>query len=89
VTVATWTVAVTWWLVPLFSVPWPLFGHAVESGNDNGSQDALRHIGVDSYAGRSACYVALGVFMLVTLPFVLRATTAVQVRITRSLLTRP
>ncbi|MDT7545541.1 MAG: hypothetical protein QOE99_1651 [Actinomycetota bacterium] len=86
VTIVSWTVAVTWWLLALFSIPWPLYGHAIESGNDSGSRDVLRHIGVDSYAGRSICYVVFGLVMLVTLPFVLRATTAVQVRITRSLL---
>jgi hypothetical protein len=87
VTVASWTIAVTWWLVALFSIPWPLYGYAIDGGNDSGSQDVLRHIGVDSYAGRSACYVALGLLLLVTLPYVLRATTAVQVRLTRALLT--
>ncbi len=82
----TWSLTVTWWSVALFGLPWPLFGHALDRANSPDSQDLPQLLGIDSYAHRSLFYVGLGLFCLITLPFVLRGLTAVHVALGRGLL---
>lgn len=82
----TWSVAVTWWATALFGVSWPLFGHALDRTNDPDSQDLPQLLGIDTYAHRSLFYVGIGLFCLLTLPFVIRGLTRLHVALGRGLL---
>ena len=84
VSCVTWTTAVVWAAAAPLTVVW-LF-----SGDDAGSDGRrVPHwLGIDSHAGRTWLYVAAAVVCVVTLPWVIRGLTAVQVAFGRWLLTR-
>jgi len=84
VSCVTWTVGIVWAAMAPITVAW------LVSGDDTGS-DARRvphWLGVDSHSGRTWLYVAAAVVCVITLPWVIRGLTALQVAFGRSLLSR-
>jgi signal transduction histidine kinase len=86
VAVFTWSVTVSWWAVSLYGLPWSLFGHALDRTNDPDSKDLPQLLGIDTYTHRALFYAGLSLFCLLTLPFVIRALTALHVAVGRGLL---
>jgi signal transduction histidine kinase len=82
----TFSIAVSWWASAAYGLTWPAYGWLLDRTNDPDSQDLPQLLGIDSYAGRSGLYVAIGVFAAVTLPFVIRGMAAMQTGLGRSLL---
>jgi len=84
VSCVTWTVGIVWAAVAPITVVWLFMGDDAGSGG----RRAPDWLGIQSHGGRTAAYVALSVFCIVTLPIVIRGLTAAQVAFGRLLLTR-
>jgi signal transduction histidine kinase len=82
VAVFTWSVAVSWWATALGATTWPLWAWA---GADDGDTLA-EQLGIHSWLGETMFMTGIGLFFLVTLPFVLRGMTLAQARLGELLL---
>ena len=86
IAVFSFSVAVSWWATMLYGAVWPFIGHTLDRHQDPGSQDLPQLLGFDTYAHRGLFYGGLGLFCLLTLPFVVRGLTALHVALGRGLL---
>jgi signal transduction histidine kinase len=82
VAVVTWSIAVAWWSAAVGATTWPLWAWSVDGGGGNPAES----LGIDSWLGETMFMTGLGLFFLVTLPFVLRGMTVVQARLGERLL---
>ncbi len=85
--VVTFSIAVAWWAVALGGTFTFAYDWAIPRGEDN--QDLPELIGWShgETGPRLLMYTGIGLFALVTLPFVLRGCTAVKASFSRALLT--
>jgi signal transduction histidine kinase len=84
VATVTWSVAVAWWSAAVGATTWPLWRWALpENDNDSSLAELL---GIDSWLGETMFMTGLGLFFLVTLPFVLRGMTVAQAKLGELLL---
>jgi hypothetical protein len=83
VSCVTWSVGIAWAAVAPLTIAWLIAG---DSGAD--ARRAPHWLGVDGHTGRTWLYVAAAVVCTVTLPFVIRGLTVMQVAFGRRLLTQ-
>jgi signal transduction histidine kinase len=80
----TWSIAVGWWSAAVGATTWPLWRWALpENDNDSSLPEML---GIDSWLGETMFMTGLGLFFLVTLPFVLRGMAVAQARVSELML---
>jgi hypothetical protein len=83
VSIATFTVAITWWCTAVFGLAYGVFGWFLPAGTPVGfvvnDQPLASYLGMgDSTAAQVVLYFAVGLFFLGTLPWVLRGMALVQ-----------
>lgn len=85
VSCVTWTVGIVWAAFAPLTIAWLVAG----DGSSSDAHRAPHWLGIDGHTGRTWLYVGTAVFCVLTLPFVIRGLTALQVAFGRALLTRP
>ncbi len=84
--VVTFTLTLTWWALTLTGVLYPLYDWALPRGeNDSGLHELLGL--ADTTSNRILLYTGIGVFALITLPFIVRGCAVAKASFARSLLT--
>ena len=83
VSIATFTIAVTWWATAMFGLAYAIFGWFLPAGTPVGivinDEPLASYLGMgDSTASQVVIYFAVGLFFLGTLPWVLRGMALVQ-----------
>ncbi|WP_329101672.1 sensor domain-containing protein [Micromonospora sp. NBC_01699] len=86
IAVVTFSLAVAWWSIALYGLAYPLFGWILDRIPDYTDVPDLIGLG-DGIGTRILFHLTVGVVAVVTLPLVLRGTTALQGGISRLLLT--
>jgi signal transduction histidine kinase len=87
VSVIAFTFTVTWWAGALSGTLFWAYDWAIPYGPDNRELSELLGLG-DSAAARIGLYTVIGLFFLLTLPLVVRASAALQASLGRTMLSR-
>ncbi|MEU2350075.1 sensor domain-containing protein [Modestobacter sp. NPDC049651] len=86
VSVVAWSVVVTWWAGTLGGLLWSAWGWSLPDGPDD--QDLPELLGLsDGYGVRVVFYLAAGLVLALTLPFVVRGMALLEAQLGRALLT--
>ena len=84
-TTVTWSIALTWWAGALGGLSYPLWGWSIPNGPEDQELPELLGLGT-SYATEVVFYLAMGAVFVLTLPWVVRALTALRSGLSRALL---